>query len=159
MSQKQRKLSNLVLILFPLKMKNHLVSTRWFFVSIKLTFQLPNILPPELQQPILPSEAAGYLGGIAESDLSLAQVGGDNGVFVGDETGVDDLVQGALQKRCGQVTAQVIQDEQIAGQIALNGACFPSSKLFLLKAAENLNGCVIDHGKTSLRNHLSNTGG
>ena len=92
MSQKQRKLSNLVLILFPLKMKNHLVSTRWFFVSIKLTFQLPNILPPELQQPILPSDAAGYLGGIAESDLSLAQVGGDDGVFVGDETGVDDLV-------------------------------------------------------------------
>ena len=77
-------------------------------MSIKLTLQLPNILPPELQQPILPSDAAGHLGGIAEGNLSLAQVGGDDGVFVGDETGVDDLIQGALQERCGQFTARCV---------------------------------------------------
>ena len=66
---------------------------------------------------ILPNEAGGDLGGVAPCGLLHGEVGGDHRVAVGYQPGVQQLIQGGLDELGGQLAAQVVQNEQVTGEV------------------------------------------
>ena len=76
--------------------------------------QQSDILPEEGEHPVLPLQPGGDLRGVAPAHLVHGQVGGDHGAPLPHQPGVDESVESRLDKGGSKLTAQVVQDEQIA---------------------------------------------
>ena len=77
----------------------------------------PQIIPVEGQLPVHPPYAGGELGGIPLCHLFYGQVGGDDGVTPRLEAAIHHLIQGGLAQGAGELTAQIVQDQQVAAQV------------------------------------------
>ena len=82
-----------------------------------------------------------------------------------EQPGVDELVQGRLGELRGHLAAQVVQDQQVAVEIAPR--LVPGLRLDVrlplefaqLKLREDVHGGVIDHREAPLGDGAGNTGG
>ena len=79
-----------------------------------LLAQQADVLPVEGKHPVFPLQPGGGLGGVAAAHLVHGQVGGDHGAPFRHQPVVDQGVQRGLDKRRGQLAAQVVQDQQVA---------------------------------------------
>ena len=80
--------------------------------------QQADVVPEEVEEVVLPVQAGDNLGGVALGGLLHGQVGGDYRPFARHQPGVYQLVQGGLGKLGGQLTAQIVQNEQVAVKVA-----------------------------------------
>ena len=123
-----------------------------------LIFDLPNILPPELQQPILPLDPTGHLGGIPLPNLAQTEVRGDHRVFPRNQPLIDQLIQGALEEGRGQLGPQIIHDEQVALHIPVRGGPGLPAELLRLKGEEHLHHRIVHHRVPRLGDHPGDGG-
>ena len=126
-----------------------------------LLFQPADVLPRKGQQGVLPLDPGGDLGRVPPGQLPRHQVGADDGGPPLHQPGVDDLIQGAVDKGRGHLRPQVVQDQQVAvqhpGHLAVR-LLFPA-ELLLLELGEDVAGGVIDHGVPLLADLPGDGGG
>ena len=82
-----------------------------------LLFQKTDILPEEMQDMVLSLQPGDDRRRVALGRRLHGQVGGNHRMPPGGKPAVDQLVQGRLHKGGGQLTAQIVQNQQVAGQI------------------------------------------
>ena len=104
------------------------------------------------------------MGGVAGAHLIHGQVGGDHRPLVRRQAGVDEGVEGGLDKGGGKLAAQIVQNQQIAAQVAAGLVLgLPSlqpvpGELLLLEAGEDVYRRVVHHGEAALRHGAGDAG-
>ena len=104
------------------------------------------------------------MGGVAGAHLIHGQVGGDHRPLVRRQAGVDEGVEGGLDEGGGQLAAQIVQNQQIAAQVAaglvfgLSSLQLVAGELLLLKAGEDVHRRVVHHGEAALRHGAGDAG-
>jgi hypothetical protein len=83
-------------------------------------FQLADILPQKRQNLILSLVAGGILRRIPPGQIRGGQVRMDNGGALFHQPGVENLIQGALDKGRGHLRSQVVQNQKVALQHPLH---------------------------------------
>ena len=73
-----------------------------------------DILSVEGKFPVQAFDPGGDLRGIALPDLVHGEVGGNDGALIRLQAAVHYLLEGGLNQRCGQFTAQIVQNQQVA---------------------------------------------
>ena len=85
-----------------------------FFNSSALTLQLADILTRKGQQLVLALDAGLDGSAVATSYLIGRKVGIDDGFLTLGKTGIDNLVNGALDKGSEHLGTQIVHDQQVA---------------------------------------------
>ena len=102
-----------------------------------------DIAAGEVQILILPQQPGKHALGIALFDFRMGEIGTDDAGFACVIAGVDEVIQAGCRELVGQLCAEVVQNQQIAGKIAvcltlLDAGVVGAVEALVLKVAEDI---------------------